>query len=315
MAGLSKTILITGGAGFIGSNLVRFLNASRPEWKIRVLDDFSTGFEDNLSNCSADIEEMSVLDAKSLVKYSSGVDSIVHLAALGSVPRSIDAPLQTHEVNTTGTLNVLEAARNSEIRHVIVASSSSVYGSNPSLVRSELDWLRPLSPYAVSKLATEAYASAYAVSFGLRTLALRFFNVYGPHQRAGHPYAAVVPRFVMAALRNEPLEIFGDGEQRRDFTYVDSVCEALMLACESETWNLDPVNLAFGTSTSVNQLVNLLGNVLGQSLSSIHQASRPGDVLQSQADPSRMYEFFPDLKPVSLENGLATTVQWFSRID
>jgi UDP-glucose 4-epimerase len=304
-------VLVTGGAGFIGSNLVKFLNRKEPAWSIRVLDDFSTGLETNLEDSQASITRGSILDEITLNKAAEGVNAIIHLAAIGSVPRSVAAPRSSHNANATGTLNVLEAARGNSIEHVIVASSSSVYGSSTVMPRVESDVTRPLSPYAVTKLATEAYANAYHASYGLKTLALRFFNVYGPGQRADHAYAAVIPRFISAALAGEDIQVFGDGEQSRDFTYVDSVCSALHSACLTITHSASPVNLAFGTQTTLNELVRLLETEFGRELHVKNHEARPGDVRASQADRTLLNTLLPELEQTELSIGLHRTVQWF----
>lgn len=305
-------ILITGGAGFIGSNLVATINSDHPEWKIRVIDDLSSGLLSNIENCEVEFIEESILNLQALENVAKGVSSIVHLAAIGSVPRSVGAPRPTHEANATGTLNVLEAAKTNHIRHVVVASSSSVYGSNPNIPRSEYDWTRPLSPYAVSKLATEAYAGAYSHSYGMKTLAFRFFNVYGPGQRPDHPYAAVIPRFISAALRGDPLQIFGDGEQTRDFTYVDSVCHAIQAACSAQIHSAHPVNLAFGSKSTVNELVKVLEKDFGRKLPRDYLPTRAGDVRDSQADPTLLDQLIPDVNATELSDGIRRTVQWIS---
>ena len=211
-------LLITGGAGFIGSSLARM--AVEQGDLVTVLDDLSTGRRENLRGLDIRFIEGSLLDDAATAAALQGVDSVTHLAALPSVPRSIKDPLSSHEANATGTLKLLEACRRAGVEHVTVASSSSVYGMNPALPKGEREWVRPMSPYAVSKLATEQYALAYQQSFGLRTLAFRFFNVYGPNQPADHAYAAVIPVFVDALLRGRPLPLQGDGSQSRDFTYV-----------------------------------------------------------------------------------------------
>ena len=226
----AKRILITGGAGFIGSNLAEL--ALGRGHSVTVLDDLSTGFADNLDGLDVRFVEGSILDEDSLSSAMAGADSVVHLAALGSVPRSIKDPQATHAANATGTLAVLEAARQAGVQHVVSASSSSVYGLNPALPKHEREWVRPMSPYAVTKLATEQYTLAYQESFGLQTLAFRFFNVYGPKQRAGHVYAAVIPTWLDALFRGEPLWVNGDGSNSRDFTYVATVCAVLLDAVE-----------------------------------------------------------------------------------
>ena len=225
-------VLITGGAGFIGANLSRALTRSSAIDEVRVLDDLSTGTRANLDGVDGvevRFTEGSVLDYELLRKVSDGVDSIVHLAAIASVPLSLATPA-THDAGATGTLNVFEAARELGVPHVVVASSSAVYGSNPKLPISEDDWTRPLSPYAVSKMATEGYALAYQASYGMKTLAFRFFNVYGPLQPAEHAYAAVIPKFIDAALTGRPLTICGDGTQSRDFTFVTDICQVIVSA-------------------------------------------------------------------------------------
>lgn len=304
-------VLVTGGGGFIGSNLVRYLLSSGPFGEVRVLDDFSTGYRSNLAEIDIAVTEASLLDYSALLSAVTGVDAIVHLAALGSVPRSIANPRASHEANATGTLNVLEAARERDVEHVIVASSSSVYGSNPKLPRSEYDWTRPMSPYAVSKLATEGYALAWQYAYGLRTLAFRFFNVFGPRQAAGHAYAAVIPKFLDAALRGSAVEVHGDGLQSRDFTYVNTVCAVLADAILRKVHSTDPVNLAFGTNTSLLALLDELESQLGQPIQRMHVDVRPGDVKASQADPARLRELFPTVEPTPLSDGLAATIAWF----
>lgn len=304
-------VLVTGGAGFIGSNLVKHLNAFEAEWKIRVLDDLSTGRLENLDGTTCEFIEGTILDSAVLESALADVHAVVHLAAIGSVPRSIVAPVLSHQANATGTLQVLEAARMVGVSQVIVASSSSVYGSNPSLPKSELDWTRPMSPYGVSKQATEGYAIAYNFSYGMSNLALRFFNVYGPGQPADHDYAAVIPRFVSAGLRGATLTVHGDGYQSRDFTFVETVCEALRLAVAEKVTSNDPANLAFGTNTSLLELITELQDVLGSPLQIQHVDTRVGDVRASQSDGVRIRELFPTLEPTPLRRGLVETVKWF----
>lgn len=301
-------ILITGGAGFIGSNLAAL--ALTAGHQVTVIDDLSTGFADNLDGLDVNFIEASILDEDRLTKAMVGVDSVVHLAALGSVPRSIKAPFASHAANATGTLAVLEAARAAGTNHVICASSSSVYGLNPALPKHEREWVRPMSPYAVSKLATEQYTLAYQQSYGMETLAFRFFNVYGPGQRAGHVYAAVIPTWADALLRAEPLWINGDGSNSRDFTYVGTVCRVLLDACERKVSHPEPVNLAFGTNTRLTELAEMMQATAGVTGDVRHRDPRPGDVPHSQADNAVLRELFTDVEPVGLQEGLDRTIEW-----
>ena len=304
-------VVITGGAGFIGSNLAKAMLATGRYSEVRVIDDLSTGYAANLDGVDVVFTEGSILDYETLVQVVDGVDSIVHLAAIPSVPRSVANPRASHDANATGTLNVLEAAREKGVEHVVVASSSSVYGSNPTLPKNEDDWTRPLSPYAVSKLATEGYAIAYQASYGMRTLPFRFFNVYGPGQAAGHAYAAVIPKFIDAALNGQPLEIHGDGKQSRDFTFVADVCAVIMSAVERKLAHPGPVNLAFNTNTTLLELIAELEAQLGQHVAKEFTDPRVGDVRASQADAVLLRELFPDVTPRPLTEGLAATLEWY----
>jgi UDP-glucose 4-epimerase len=304
-------VAVTGGAGFIGANLVARLAEASDVERVTVLDDFSTGVRRNLEGVDCELVEGSILDPAALDRVVAGADAVVHLAARPSVPRSIEDPVTSHLVNATGTVEVLEAVRRAGGAHVIVASSSSVYGANPTLPKSEELATRPLSPYAASKLATEAYALAWGACYDLPVLAFRFFNVFGPFQPAGHAYAAVVPAFVDAALRGEPLPIHGDGQQSRDFTFVDTVAAVIHDAIRRRVADPDAVNLAFGTRTDLLSLVERLSVAMGTSLEVRHTDPRPGDVRHSQADSSRLHALFPDIEPVDLDIGLAKTVAWF----
>ena len=238
----------------------------------------------------------------------------MHLAARPSVPRSLADPVASHAANATGTVKVLEAARSAEVPHVVVASSSSVYGANPTLPKREDLGTMPVSPYAASKLATEAYALAWQRSFGLGVLAFRFFNVFGPLQPAGHAYAAVVPAFVDAALAGCPLPVHGDGTQTRDFTYVGTVARVLAAAATAAVAHDGPVNLAFGSRISLLELIERLEGVVGHPLDRDHQPTRAGDVRDSQADDTLLRSLFPDVAPVELDEGLNATVGWFRQL-
>ena len=303
-------VVVTGGAGFIGANLVRVLAGHPAVDEVVALDDLSTGFAANLAGVDAELVEGSILNEAVLARTLRGASAVVHLAARPSVPRSIADPLASHEANATGTLRVLQAARELTDPLVILASSSSVYGANPALPKAESMLPMPLSPYAVSKLATEQYAMAFQHSYGLRSLAFRFFNVFGPLQAAGHAYAAVVPAFVGAALAGQPLTIHGDGTQSRDFTYVGTVCAVIATAIDRGVDADWPVNLAFGSRTDLLHLAELLEGLIGHPLDVTHTELRPGDVPHSQADGSRVRALFPDIEAVALEEGLAATVDW-----
>ncbi|MDP9841380.1 NAD-dependent epimerase/dehydratase family protein [Streptosporangium lutulentum] len=305
-------VLVTGGAGFIGAHTCRAL-AARPEVEhITVLDDLSSGDSVNLDGVEADVVTGSILDRDLLADLVAGVTHVIHLAARPSVPLSLNDPMASHTVNATGTLHVLEACRVNR-PHVILASSSSVYGDRPEPHKHEDLPTRPLSPYGASKLATEAYALAYAHSYGLPVLPFRFFNVYGPMQTAGHAYAAVIPAFVSAALRGEPVPVHGDGGQVRDFTYVGSVTQVLTDAAARRVTSTKPVNLAFGTRVSLRRLMDVLADVLDRPIESVSLPPRTGDIRESQASPHLLRELFPGIRPVSLEEGLRMTVAWFEK--
>jgi UDP-glucose 4-epimerase len=305
-------ILVTGGAGFIGANLCRTLVTAPGVDGVVALDDLSTGSRANLDGVDGvELVEGSILDADVLDQVVPGAGAIIHLAARPSVPRSLIDPMASHEANATGTLRVLEAARHHGGPQVVVASSSSVYGANPTLPKHEDMAPMPVSPYAVSKLATESYALAYGHSFDLPTLAFRFFNVFGPLQAADHAYAAVIPAFLAAALRGEPLPVHGDGCQTRDFTYVGTVCSVLADAAVRTVTSPRPVNLAFGTRVSLLDVIALIEKELGRSLERSHTSPRAGDVRDSQADQGNLRRLFPDVQPVPLEEGLRATIAWF----
>ncbi|WP_433435247.1 NAD-dependent epimerase/dehydratase family protein [Nonomuraea sp. CA-141351] len=303
-------VLVTGGAGFIGANLCRAL-AARPEIdNVTVLDDLSSGDLANLDGVAVRFVHGSILDADLLTGLVADVTTVVHLAARPSVPRSLADPLATHDINATGTLRVLEACRVAK-PHVILASSSSVYGDCTEPYKHEELPTRPLSPYGVSKLATEAYALAYASSFGLPVLPFRFFNVYGPLQAANHAYAAVIPSFVSKALDDRPVPIYGDGLQARDFTYVGTVTQVICDAVVRRVTSGKPVNLAFGTRTSLLELKEVLASVLGKPIEADFLPPRAGDIRESQASPHLLKELFPSVYPMSVEDGLRRTVAWF----
>jgi UDP-glucose 4-epimerase len=309
-------VTITGGAGFIGANLAAQLRRSPDPIDVVVLDDLSTGRRENLDGVDAELVEGTILDPRALDRALDGADAVVHLAARPSVPKSIADPMASHRANDVGTVEVLEAARRagagtSRSPHVVVASSSSVYGSNPELPKHEGLVPRPVSPYAASKLATESYALAWASSFGMDVLAMRFFNVFGPLQPAGHAYAAVVPAFVDAALEGRPLPVHGDGSQSRDFTYVGSVCRVLEEAVRGRVSYDGPVNLAFGSRITLLEVIEAIEAELGHAVEREHQPTRAGDVPHSQADTARLRALFPGVEPVTFVDGLRATIDWF----
>jgi UDP-glucose 4-epimerase len=305
-------VVVTGGAGFIGANLCRTLIGHPDIDRVIALDDLSTGFKTNLTAIAGvELAEGSILDRDLLDEVVAGSAAVVHLAARPSVPRSLADPMASHLSNATGTMEVLEAARRHGGIHVLLASSSSVYGANPVLPKREDMVTMPVSPYAASKLAAESYALAYGRSFGLPVLAFRFFNVFGPLQAADHAYAAVVPTFLAHALRGEPLPVHGDGGQTRDFTYVGTVAGVLADAVLRKVTDAGPVNLAFGTRVSLLELITLIEVVLGTAVTREHADARAGDVRDSQADQTKLRGLFPDIEPVGLEQGLRETVRWF----
>ncbi len=312
--GMTMRVVVTGGAGFIGANLCRRLASGAGVSGIdRVVayDNLSTGDAANLAGLDADLVVGDILDRDALGAVLHRADAVVHLAARPSVPRSLADPLASHDANVTGTVNVLEVARHAG-SYVVAASSSSVYGATAVLPKHEDLATRPLSPYAASKLAAEAYVLAYGSSFGLRSLALRFFNVYGPLQSTGHAYAAAIPAFVHAALSRQPLTVHGDGRQTRDFTFVGSVVDVLAEAVLGRVTAETPVNLAFGESVSIGRVVELIGELVGRDLEVRYGPERPGDVRDSLGDNDRLLRLFPGLAPVPLADGLRATVDWFA---
>ena len=304
-------VVVTGGAGFIGANLCRQLLLTEGVTEVLALDDLSSGYAANLAGTDARLVIGDFVDPDVLDDVVPGAAAIVHLGARPSVPRSIEDPLASHRANATGTLQVLEAVRRHGVAHVVVSSSSSVYGHNPTLPKREDLTPMPASPYAASKLAAESYTLSHAACFGFGALVFRFFNVFGPLQAAGHAYAAVVPSFVAAALAGEPVVVHGDGGQTRDFTYVSSVCEVLAVAVRDRLVGERPVNLAFGGRASLLEVLAVLEELLGHPIPRTHTETRAGDVRNSQADQSTLRALVPNIEPVGIEEGLRRTVEWF----
>lgn len=303
-------VVVTGGAGFIGANLCRELLATDGVDSVAVIDDLSNGRRSNLDGVDVDLVVGSILDDDALDAAFSGAGAVVHLAALGSVPRSVADPLATHHANATGTALVLEAARRHGGLHTVVASSSSVYGANPTLPKHEDLATLPISPYAGSKLATEGYTLAWGAAYGMPVLPFRFFNVFGPLQPADHAYAAVIPRFVDAALAGRPLVVHGDGLQSRDFTFVGTLVAVLADAVRRTVTSDVPVNLAFGSRITLLEVIAEVEQILGHPVEREHVEPRTGDVRHSQADNSRLRALFPDVSPVPFTDGLRATVEW-----
>ncbi len=306
---------ITGGAGFIGSNLARALVAAGR--RVRVLDDLSTGAASNLDGLNGDVQLIrgDVRDADAVARAIAGADVVFHLAALPSVARSVQNPLASHLVNAEGTLSVLMAARAAGVRRVIYASSSSVYGDTPVLPKHEEMPVAPRSPYAASKLAGEAYCRAFAHSYGLETVALRFFNVFGPRQDPASDYAAVIPRFIARMLAGERPVVFGDGAQSRDFTFVGNAIQACLLAAEAGPEAMgEAVNVGCGARWTLLELVELLNEVVGTHLAPAFEDARPGDVRHSEASIDKATRLLGYRPLVDVREGLAQTAAWLSPI-
>jgi UDP-glucose 4-epimerase len=307
---MAKT-LVTGGGGFIGSHLVRALLTGGHD--VRILDNFSTGHLRNLSSVLGEVELLEG-DLRSLERVQAaarGCELVFHQGALPSVPRSIEDPLTSAAVNSAGTLNVLLAARDAEVRRVIYASSSSVYGAGSGEVKSESALLQPLSPYAVAKQAGESFCRSFTSVYDLETVALRYFNVFGPYQSPVSQYAAVIPNFITAALLEEPALIYGDGEQCRDFTYVDNVVAANLAASSTEGIAGEIFNIAVGARTAVNDLIDAIGQISGRDIEVRHLPDRVGEIKVSQADVSKAQAVLNYEPTVDLLSGLRETYAHF----
>jgi UDP-glucose 4-epimerase len=302
--------LVTGGAGFIGSHLVEHL-AARGQ-PVRVLDDFSTGQRDNLAHIpGVEIVQADVADSDAVAHASKGVNVVYHLAALASVQASVENPAATHRICATGTLNILDAARKAGARRVVYAASASAYGIPVSAVQSEADPTNPLSPYAAAKLAGEEYMQAFASTYGLETVRLRFFNIFGPRQRADSPYSGVIAIFagIMAARRTPT--IFGDGLQSRDFTYVADVVQALTRAAKAPNVSGQVYNVGTGRSVTLLDLVAALNRQLRTNIEPAHGPERAGDIRHSRAEISRARRDLGFEPSVSFEDGLKETLRWY----
>jgi UDP-N-acetylglucosamine 4-epimerase len=312
--------LVTGGAGFIGSNLVQAL-LSRGD-RVRVLDNFSTGRRENLDLpdlprdlvANMEVLEGDIADLSTCQQATEDIEYVLHQAAIPSVPRSVALPLESNIANIDGTLNLLVAARDAGVKRLIFASSSSVYGNAPGYPRKETILPDPLSPYAVQKLTAEHYLRVFYELYGLETVSLRYFNVFGPHQDPDSDYAAVIPRFIKAFLKGAQPTVFGDGEQSRDFTYVDNVVYGNLLAVEAQDAPGKVMNLACGGQLTLNQLLSLLRQIIGSDLEAVYTDPRPGDVRHSWADITLSEQILNYKTQVSLEDGLRKTVDYFGAL-
>jgi len=299
-------VAVTGGAGFIGSNLTKRLLSEG--YDVVVIDDLSTGLLSNVDQDKSTFYQISITDPKSLATALKDCETIFHLAARGSVPRSIKNPVATHDVNATGTLNVLEVARASGA-HVVFSSSSSVYGRNMQLPKDESMWLGPMTPYAASKLAAEGYVQAYASAYKVPTTLLRFFNVFGPRQRPDHEYAAVLPKWIWLAMQGKPIDVYGDGTASRDFTYVETVLDIALTAMKEKITTDGAMNLAYGNRIFLNDTIEMLKKHFPD-LKVNYKENRLGDVKESQNAPNLLNSLFPEINPIPFEAALAETVAW-----
>jgi UDP-glucose 4-epimerase len=308
----AERVLVTGGGGFIGSNLVERLLADG--YDVRVLDNFATGHRANLDEFVDDVEliEGDIQSYERVHNAVRGCEVVYHQAALPSVPRSIQDPLTSTAVNVTGTLNVLLASRDEDVRRVVAASSSSIYGANPALPKDESMSTLPISPYAVSKLAIEGYCRSFHSVYGLETVALRYFNIFGPRQDPLSHYAAVIPKFILALLGGRPPTIHGDGEQSRDFTYIDNAVDANLLAASAEGVAGEAFNIACGERISLNELYAAIQELVGSDLEPEHTESRPGDVKHSLADISSAREALGYDVTIDVQEGLRRTYEWYA---
>jgi len=304
--------LITGGAGFIGSNLARELRA-RGE-KVRILDNFSTGHRRNLEGLDgAEIMEGDILNPETCAQACKGVEYVFHQAAIPSVPRSIRDPVGSHHACATGTVNVLQAAHEAGVRRVVYAGSSSVYGDAPTLPKEESMRPEPRSPYAVAKLAGEHYCRVFFLTHGLETVTLRYFNIFGPYQDPGSPYSGVLSIFITSLLRGEACTIYGDGETSRDFTYIDNVVEANLLAREAPDAPGNVYNVGCGRRVTLNWVYEFLAGELGVKLPPKYESERPGDVKHSLADITAARSDLGYNPVVDVETGLRKTIEWYKQ--
>ena len=303
--------LVTGGAGFIGSNTVDEL--VRRGHSVVVLDDLSSGREDNLAEIRNKITFIkgSITDIEVVRKVMHEAEYVLHLGARTSVPRSVKDPLETNKINIEGTLNVLVAAKELKVKRVVFAASSSAYGETPTLPKTEAMQPQPISPYGVTKYVGELYCQTFGRCYGLENVALRYFNIFGPRQDPGSPYSGVLSKFCTAFLEDVPPLVFGDGEQTRDFTYVDNAVQANLLACEAPNASEKVFNVGVGGRVSLNEVLRELAKITGKTLAAKYEPPRDGDIRDSQADISEARETLGYDPQVSFEEGLARTFEWY----
>lgn len=313
---MSKNVLVTGGAGFIGSNLITRL--LKEDYRVTCLDNLATGSEENIAEFQNHSDftfvKGDILDVELMRELTQDVDIVSHQAALGSVPRSINDPLLSNRVNVEGTLNVFKASADNGVDKVIYAASSSTYGDSPILPKKEAVIGRPLSPYAVTKYAIELYADVFYKTYGLNTIGLRYFNVFGPKQNPKGPYAAVIPLFIKAILEGTSIKINGDGNHSRDFTFVENAVEANIRAMEAPFEEYNSVyNIAYGESTNLNQLVDYLKEFSGSNVETVYGDERPGDIAHSLADIRKAKTQLNYNPKFSLKEGLKITFDWYKQ--
>ncbi len=305
------TYLVTGGAGFIGSNMIGEL-VRRGE-TVRALDNLATGHIENLASVRQEIQwhEADIRNLESIRPDFEGVDYVIHLAAIPSVPRSVADPLTSNSANIDGTLNVLLAARDAGVKRVVFAASSAAYGDHPALPRVESQEPRPLSPYALTKLTGEYYGKIFTRVYGLETVSLRYFNIFGPHQSPDSPYSGVLSLFISAYMNSQTPTIFGDGEQSRDFTYVENAVDATLRACTAPDASGQVINVGTGERHTLNETIKVLDRIFGRQVTPRYDAQRAGDVQHSHADISLARKLLGYEPAVRFEEGLKKTVAWF----
>ena len=302
--------LVTGGAGFIGSHMVRTL-LERGE-RVRILDNFATGKREHLVPLAGRIEviEGDMRYLNNVQEAVAGADYVIHLAALPSVARSVRTPIESNDVNVVGTLNLLVAARDAGVKRVVYSASSSAYGNSATLPKEETMPSDPLSPYAVNKLTGELYCRVFSRVYGLEAVSLRYFNVFGPRQDPTSQYSAVIPRFIQAAMNGQPPVIYGDGEQSRDFSYVQNAVEASLLACTAPGVAGETINVGCGQRVTLNELVRMIGRLVGRPIQPVYEAVRAGDVRHSLAGIEKAGRLLGYTPSVALEEGLRRTIEW-----